>query len=80
MDAVAKAEHAYGPDNLRKMTGVLNLLVNRKEIRHADDVLDLDYDRTVEVVEALRQSARETWPDSEIREDLEAGNGKSLSH
>jgi hypothetical protein len=72
VDAVAKAEHAYGPDILRKITGVLNLLLKKKEIRHAAHVLDMDYNRTVEVIEGLRQAARETWPGSAIEEDSDA--------
>ena len=70
--AVAKAEHAYGPDILRKMTGVLNLLLEKKEVRHAAHVLDMDYERTVEVIEGLRQAARKTWPGSGIENDPDA--------
>ena len=80
VDAVAKAERAYGADILRKMKGVLNLLIDRKEVQHAADVLLMDYERTIQVVEGLRQAARETWPDSGIEEDPAAGNGVDWSY
>ena len=68
-EAIAKAEHAYGNDIPRKMKGVLNLLLNKTEIRHATDVLDMEYSRTVEIIEGLRQVARGTWPEFGIEED-----------
>lgn len=73
-EAIAKAEHAYGNDIPRKMKGVLNLLLNKTEIRHATDVLDMDYSRTVEIIEGLRQAARATWPESGIEQDPDAEN------
>lgn len=79
-NAVVKAERAYGADIQRKMRGVLNLLIDRKELRHAATVLDMDYERTVQVVEGLRQAARETWQDSGIDEDPKAENGTDWSY
>lgn len=69
-ESVVKAERAYGPDIRRKMAAVLNLLLDRKEVRHATTVLDMDYERTLAILEGLRQAARMTWPDAGIHEDL----------
>ena len=79
-DAVAKAERAYGADVLRKMRGVLNLLIDRKEIRHSSEVLDMDYERSVAIIEGLRQAARETWPNSGIEEDPNAESNVNWSY
>ncbi|BCH63535.1 hypothetical protein RvVAT039_07510 [Agrobacterium vitis] len=79
-DAIAKAERAYGDDILRKMRGVLNLLVDRKEIRHASEVLDMDYERSVTVIEGLRQAAKAIWPESGIDDDPKAESAADWSY
>ncbi len=80
LDAITKAERAYGDDILRKMKGVLNHLIDRSHIRYAADVLDMDYNRTVQVIEGLRKAARDVWPASGIEEDPEAENDRDWSY
>lgn len=77
-DSVVKAERAYGADVSRKLTGVLNLLLDRGEVRHAAEVLDMDYERTVSVLESLRKAARRTWPEAKIEEDTDGHNPSGL--
>ncbi len=65
--AVDKAERAYGADIARKMSGVLNLLLDRGLVETAARELDMGDDAAISAVSSLRSEAMRIWPDAGIR-------------
>ncbi|RYB92866.1 nucleotidyl transferase AbiEii/AbiGii toxin family protein [Ciceribacter ferrooxidans] len=67
--AVEKAERAYGADIARKMSGVLNLLLNRGLVETVARELDMSDDAAISAVSNLRLEVIRIWPHAGIQSE-----------
>ena len=73
--AVQTAEAAYGSLVSRSAAWVLNKLQDPDPIRYAVETLDMRLEEATAGLAALRDAARHTWPDADIRANSKHGKG-----
>jgi len=64
IEALVKAQAAYGPDIERKVVWVVERLRDADELRHAAEILQMDTDVAAEAAAALRAESARIWPDA----------------
>lgn len=69
IDALGKAQTAYGPDIQHKVAWVVNRLRDRQELQNAAEVLQMDIDAAVGAISTLRNEGIRIWPDAGIARD-----------
>lgn len=66
VEALGKAQAAYGSDVLHKVAWVVNKLRDKDELRNAAEVLQMDPDMAMHAISALQAEAIRIWPDTGI--------------
>jgi hypothetical protein len=69
VEALGKAQTAYGPDIQHKVAWVVNRLQDKDELRIAAEVLQMDVGGAVGAISALRNEGIRIWPDAGIGAD-----------
>ncbi|MEP6566167.1 MAG: nucleotidyl transferase AbiEii/AbiGii toxin family protein [Mesorhizobium sp.] len=69
IDALGKAQTAYGPDIQHKVAWVVNRLRDRQELQNAAEVLQMDIGAAVGAISTLRNEGIRIWPDAGIAGD-----------
>ncbi|MDX8440515.1 nucleotidyl transferase AbiEii/AbiGii toxin family protein [Mesorhizobium australafricanum] len=64
VDALDKAQAAYGPDVQRKVIWVVDKLRDKDELRDAANVLQMDVAVAIDAISALRKEAARIWPEA----------------
>ena len=68
IEALGKAQTAYGPDIQHKVAWVVNKLQDKDELRNAVDVLRMDASVATDAISLLREEGARIWPDAGIDE------------
>ncbi|MER9301650.1 nucleotidyl transferase AbiEii/AbiGii toxin family protein [Mesorhizobium sp. M0293] len=68
IEALGKAQTAYGPDIQHKVAWVVNKLQDKDELRNAADILQMDSSVAADTISLLRGEAARIWPDAGIDE------------
>ncbi|TIX25285.1 nucleotidyl transferase AbiEii/AbiGii toxin family protein [Mesorhizobium sp.] len=68
IEALGKAQTAYGTDIRHKVAWVVNKLQDKEELRNAADVLQMDASVAADAISVLREEGARIWPDAEIDE------------
>ncbi|PTM85820.1 nucleotidyl transferase AbiEii/AbiGii toxin family protein [Mycoplana dimorpha] len=75
--AVAKAQRAYGESIEHYAVKIVNHLRQKKEVRHAAEVLQMHRDDAFDAIAALRADVRRLWPDGGVEDEPEDGYDNS---
>jgi len=75
--AVAKAERAYGESVEIYAVKIVNHLLQKKEVLHAADVLQMSREDAFDAIAALRADVRRLWPDG-VEDEPEDGSDYSF--
>ncbi|RFB85118.1 hypothetical protein B5K08_26720 [Rhizobium leguminosarum bv. trifolii] len=67
--ALAKAEQAYGEDVEYYAVKIVNHLLQKKEVRHSAEVLQMNADDAFEAIAALRAEVRRIWPNGGVEDE-----------
>lgn len=70
VEALGKAQTAYGPDIQHKVAWVVNKLQDKDLLRNAADVLQMDPNIAINALSTLRDEAIRIWPDADILRDV----------
>ncbi|RWC60607.1 nucleotidyl transferase AbiEii/AbiGii toxin family protein [Mesorhizobium sp.] len=68
IEALGKAQTAYGTDIRHKVAWVVNKLQDKEELRNSADVLQMDASVAADAISVLREEGARIWPDAEIDE------------
>ncbi|MER8462281.1 hypothetical protein [Mesorhizobium sp. M1396] len=68
IEALGKAQTAYGPDIQHKVAWVANKLQDKDELRNAADVLQMDASVAADAISLLRKEGARIWLDAGIDE------------
>ncbi|TIX02434.1 MAG: nucleotidyl transferase AbiEii/AbiGii toxin family protein [Mesorhizobium sp.] len=68
IEALGKAQIAYGTDIRHKVAWVVNKLQDKEELRNSADVLQMDASVAADAISVLREEGARIWPDAEIDE------------